>query len=116
MRRAILAICAAAIIFACNMLTPMTVRAEERGCPPHAFGGYCEGYKDETLYVHQYLIDNQSGMPNWGSCRVYKRYREKYNICSTCGYIDYANPYYSAEYAIYHESCGNAPYFINILK
>ncbi|MCR4599746.1 MAG: hypothetical protein K5678_12030 [Acetatifactor sp.] len=111
MKKAVLAICTLVTVLSCGMLMPMTVRAEEKACPPHAYGSFCEGYSDVTMYVHQYVISNGPTGPVYGSCRVYKRYRQKYNVCSLCGYIDYANPIYSAEYAIFHESCGVAPYY-----
>ena len=113
MRKVILAVCAAAIVLAGGMFTPVTASAEAgRGCVTHTFSATHKDYgTEETLYVHQYLVENESSGPVWGSCRVYNVIEIVYPRCSVCGFIDYANPYGSHNFARVHGSCGIATHY-----
>ncbi len=111
MRKMVLAICTTIIVFACGILTPVTVRAEGRGCVNHTFNATHDGYQNITISNHPYVISNEPGGPNYGTCYIYKVIKTIYPRCTACGYIDYANPYSSSDFAIMHTHCGAAPYY-----
>ncbi len=113
MKKAVLAVCASLAVFACGMLPPVIASAETgKGCVTHTFSATHLDYgTEQTLYVHQYLVENESGGPVWGSCRVYNVIETVYPRCTVCGFIDYDNPYDSHNFARVHGSCGIAPHY-----
>ena len=106
MRKMVLTICTTIIVFACGILTPVTVRAEGRGCVNHTFNATHDGYHNVTISTHPYEHNN-----TMATCRIYKVIKTVYPRCTVCGYIDYEHPYSSSDFAIMHANCGIAPYY-----
>ena len=103
MRKVILAVCAAVVIFSCNMLTPITVSAAMNSCPPHTMSATHAGTMVRFAYSHQYQKPNGE----YGTCSVYCRYDEVYLRCPLCGFIDYDHPVSSVFMNVdHHTECG----------
>ena len=106
MRKVILAVCAAVVIFSCNMLTPLTVSAAMNSCPPHTMSATHSGTMYRT-YSHPYLVANGPNGPVYDTCYVLGLYDEVYLRCPLCGFIDYDNPVSSVLIRIVsHSACG----------
>ena len=107
MRKVILAVCAAVVIFSCNMLTPMVASAAQNACPPHTMSATHAGTMVRFAYSHQYVIENGDDGPVYGTCSVYCRYDEVYLRCPLCGFIDYDHPVSSVFLEVdHHSACG----------
>lgn len=105
MRKILLALCSAMMIFTFSMLTPSTVSAAENGCNPHVYNATYEGYFS-AHYTHQYLLYNGPDGPVYGICNVTHLYYGNYPRCTQCGYIDYYHPNWQNDLGITHDSCG----------
>ncbi|MBE5864159.1 MAG: hypothetical protein E7295_15150 [Lachnospiraceae bacterium] len=103
MRKVILAVCAAAIVFACSMLTTVTVGAVDRSCN-HVMNSEIDGIW-ENDYSHQYWIKNEPSGPVYGSCYVHTVNYCKYAKCSLCGYVDYNHPTNLQFVSATHSAC-----------
>ncbi|MBR3509000.1 MAG: hypothetical protein IKO03_09595 [Lachnospiraceae bacterium] len=105
MKKAILAICTAAVIFTCNMLIPMSVSAEERGCNcNHSMTTLIDSTWEED-YSHQYWIKDGHYGPIYGSCYVHNEGTCQYVKCLICGYVDYNHKYNVQVTSSTHSSC-----------
>lgn len=80
MKKVIVALCSGMVVFACNMLLPMSVLAEERACN------------------HEYSIE----VPGTYTCDCI------YLECHLCGHVDYSHPLNCHNYRNYVHSanCG----------
>lgn len=103
MKKTLIALCTAVVIFACNVLTPATVcAAENGGCTSHTYGTATTGVKHVFLSSHQYLIENGPDGPIYGTCYVYHVYYGAYPQCTTCGALDYDHPVWEDDMGIWH--------------
>ena len=87
MKKTIIALCSATIIFACSILTPMSVTAATRACPPHTYSDTCIADRYEFIYSHQYFYEN-----GVGTCYVSRHYQGLYLRCPICGAIKFDDP------------------------
>ena len=86
MRKIMIALCSVAVIFACDILIPISVHAQGKSCNHDMNGQYIV---EETvfLYSHQILIHNGDWGPEYDNCEVKKKYTYVYPRCSKCGYV-----------------------------
>jgi len=88
MKKIIVALCSAMVIFACNMLMPVSVCAEERSCSHQMYGSHTTNY-DILLSTHPvYTGDGPTG-PLYETCQIRKMIYTVHPKCQLCGYIDY---------------------------
>ncbi|MCR4599741.1 MAG: hypothetical protein K5678_12005 [Acetatifactor sp.] len=105
MKKGVLAVCTLATVLACGLLTPVTARAEERGCNcNHSMTTLIDGTW-VTNYSHQYLIENGANGPVYGSCHVHNVNSCQYVQCLICGYVDYNHRYNVQLISSTHDSC-----------
>ena len=97
MRKSIIALCSATIIFACSILTPMTVTAATSACPPHTYSDTCIADRYEFIYSHQYFYEN-----GVGTCYVSRHYQGFYLRCPICGAIKFDDPIWENYMGIVH--------------
>ena len=103
MRKVILAVCAAAIVLACSMLTTVTVGAVDRSCN-HVMNSEIDGIR-ETYYSHPYVVANLPSGPVYDTCYVRNINYCRYSKCSLCGYVDYNHPTNIQFVESVHDSC-----------
>ena len=87
MKKIIMAVCSAAVILACYMLTPVSVCAQERSCDHDMLDHYYEEVSDIFAYSHQVFLYNGSNGPVYESCSVHRITYNVYPRCSKCGYV-----------------------------
>ncbi len=105
MKKVVVALCSVIVIFASNMLMPMSVLAEEHACN-HEYSIEIQGTYNGS-YTHPYLIENGSQGPVYGTCYVTYTCDCIYLECHLCGHVDYGHPLNCHNYRNYvHSNCG----------
>lgn len=89
MKKVMIALSFAMVIFASNMWMPATVYAkEESGCKEHMLNLVYERSYSTPVSSHPILLYNGPDGPVYDTCHVRNHYKDTHPKCSVCGYVD----------------------------
>ncbi len=106
MKKTMMALCSAIIILASSLLTPASVCAAERSCPPHEFNSIVSNQFCYVYSSHPYVISNEPSGPQYGTCYITTYGSCEYLKCGKCDYVNTSNPINFQPISVTHSACG----------